>query len=136
MNLIEYDVLNRRYSLSLSRNRSLAENFRHVNNATAKSSVILFDMLLSANDEISISTDLERLIHSYFLIVRKNIQDTVPKAVMHFLVNFVKDELQSELVSLLYKTSTHQHDELLSESVHIAQRRKDAGEMLEVNRFV
>ncbi len=75
---------------------------------------------------------LERLIHSYFLIVRKNIQDTVPKAVMHFLVNFVKDQLQSELVALLYKTSDNEHEELLNESSHIAQRRKDAQEMLEV----
>uniref|UniRef100_A0A8C2NFS0 Dynamin-1-like protein n=1 Tax=Capra hircus TaxID=9925 RepID=A0A8C2NFS0_CAPHI len=40
---------------------------------------------------------IERLIKSYFLIVRKNIQDSVPKAVMHFLVNHVKDTLQSEL---------------------------------------
>jgi len=66
------------------------------------------------------------------LIVRKNIQDSVPKAIMHFLVNFVKDQLQSELVASLYKTSTHEHDELLDESGQIAQRRKDAQEMLEV----
>uniref|UniRef100_A0A3Q3XAG8 Dynamin-1-like protein n=1 Tax=Mola mola TaxID=94237 RepID=A0A3Q3XAG8_MOLML len=39
---------------------------------------------------------IERLIKSYFLIVRKNIQDSVPKAVMHFLVNHVKDCLQSD----------------------------------------
>lgn len=75
---------------------------------------------------------LERLIRSYFFIVRKNIQDSVPKAIMHFLVNFVKDQLQSELVALLYKTSTNEHDDLLNESSHIAQRRKDATEMLEV----
>jgi dynamin 1-like protein len=75
---------------------------------------------------------LEKLIRSYFLIVRKNIQDSVPKAIMHFLVNFVKDQLQSELVASLYKTSTHEHDELLDESGQIAQRRKDAQEMLEV----
>ena len=49
---------------------------------------------------------IERLIKSYFLIVRKNIQDTVPKAIMHFLVNFVQDNLQSELVSHLYKQVT------------------------------
>ncbi len=72
------------------------------------------------------------MIRSYFLIVRKNIQDTVPKAIMHFLVNYVKDQLQSELVALLYKTSTNEHDELLNESSQIAQRRKDAQEMLEV----
>ncbi|CAF4405019.1 unnamed protein product [Rotaria sp. Silwood2] len=75
---------------------------------------------------------IERLIRSYFLIVRKNIQDSVPKAIMHFLVNFVKDQLQSELVALLYKTSVNEHDELLNESSHIAQRRKDAQEMLDV----
>ncbi|CAF1347667.1 unnamed protein product [Rotaria magnacalcarata] len=74
---------------------------------------------------------IERLIRSYFLIVRKNIQDSVPKAVMHFLVNFVKDQLQSELVALLYKATANEHDELLNESSHIAQRRKDAQEMLE-----
>uniref|UniRef100_A0A915K0R1 GED domain-containing protein n=1 Tax=Romanomermis culicivorax TaxID=13658 RepID=A0A915K0R1_ROMCU len=33
---------------------------------------------------------LERLIRNYFLIVRKAIQDAVPKSIMHFLVNFVK----------------------------------------------
>ncbi|CAF3854730.1 unnamed protein product [Rotaria sp. Silwood2] len=75
---------------------------------------------------------IEKLIRSYFLIVRKNIQDSVPKAIMHFLVNYVQDQLQSELVASLYKTSTHEHDELLDESGHIAQRRKDAQEMLEV----
>lgn len=36
----------------------------------------------------------ERLIKSYFMIVRKNIQDSTPKAIMHFLVNHVKDHLQ------------------------------------------
>lgn len=51
---------------------------------------------------------------------------------MHFLVNFIKDQLQSELVASLYKTSTHEHEELLDESGQIAQRRKDAQEMLEV----
>lgn len=41
---------------------------------------------------------IERLIKSYFAIIRKSIQDSVPKAVMHFLVNYVQDNLQSELV--------------------------------------
>jgi dynamin 1-like protein len=84
----------------------------------------------TSNDFVSFG--LERLIRSYFVIVRKNIQDSVPKAVMHFLVNNVKDELQSELVSSLYKASANEHEELLSESAQIAQRRKDATEMLEV----
>ncbi|CAH1784568.1 unnamed protein product [Owenia fusiformis] len=71
---------------------------------------------------------IERLIKSYFLITRKNIQDTVPKAIMCFLVNFIKDNLQSELVSALYKKE--EIAKLLDESEHIATRRKEAQEML------
>uniref|UniRef100_A0A3Q0R2F6 Dynamin-1-like protein n=1 Tax=Amphilophus citrinellus TaxID=61819 RepID=A0A3Q0R2F6_AMPCI len=71
---------------------------------------------------------IERLIKSYFLIVRKNIQDSVPKAVMHFLVNHVKDCLQSELVGQLYKTTLL--NDLLTESEDMAQRRNEAADML------
>ncbi|XP_047451430.1 dynamin-1-like protein isoform X2 [Mugil cephalus] len=71
---------------------------------------------------------IERLIKSYFLIVRKNIQDSVPKAVMHFLVNHVKDSLQSELVGQLYKTALL--NDLLTESEDMAQRRNEAADML------
>ena len=49
---------------------------------------------------------------------------------MFFLVNYVKDNLQSELVKHLYKTD--EIDEILSESPEIAQRRKEAAEMLKV----
>ncbi|CAH1989808.1 unnamed protein product [Acanthoscelides obtectus] len=82
---------------------------------------------LSENEEHDCEI-IERLIKSYFYIVRKSIQDTVPKAVMHFLVNYVKDNLQSELVTHLYKSDNA--DQLLSESEHISLRRKEAGDML------
>ncbi|XP_060646518.1 dynamin-1-like protein [Drosophila sulfurigaster albostrigata] len=71
---------------------------------------------------------IERLIKSYFYIVRKSIQDSVPKAIMHFLVNYVKDNLQSELVTHLYKSE--KAETLLNESDHIAVRRKEAADML------
>ncbi|KAM3865246.1 dynamin-1-like protein isoform 2-T2 [Diretmus argenteus] len=71
---------------------------------------------------------IERLIKSYFLIVRKNIQDSVPKAVMHFLVNHVKDCLQSELVGQLYKAGLL--NDLLTESEDMAQRRTESADML------
>ncbi|VEN52540.1 unnamed protein product [Callosobruchus maculatus] len=82
---------------------------------------------LSENEEQDCEI-IERLIKSYFYIVRKSIQDTVPKAVMHFLVNYVKDNLQSELVTHLYKADNA--DQLLSESEHIALRRREAADML------
>lgn len=63
--------------------------------------------------------------------MRKSIQDSVPKAIMHFLVNFVKNNLQSELVTHLYKSESV--EELLNESEHISNRRKDAVDMLKVS---
>lgn len=75
----------------------------------------------------------ERLIKSYFYIVRKSIQDSVPKAIMHFLVNYVKDNLQSELVTHLYKSENA--DAFLNESDHIAVRRKEAADMLKVSFY-
>lgn len=49
---------------------------------------------------------------------------------MHFLVNYVKDNLQSELVTHLYKSENA--EDFLNESEHIAVRRKEAGDMLKV----
>ncbi|KAK1787062.1 hypothetical protein P4O66_017434, partial [Electrophorus voltai] len=72
---------------------------------------------------------IQRLIKCYFLIVRKSIQDSVPKTVMHFLVNHVKERLQSELVGQLYKQPLLQ--ELLIESQETAQQRTELAHMLE-----
>lgn len=52
---------------------------------------------------------------------------------MHFLVNYVKDNLQSELVTHLYKSD--KAETLLNESDHIAVRRKEAADMLKVRRY-
>lgn len=49
---------------------------------------------------------------------------------MHFLVNHVKDCLQSELVGQLYKTALL--NDLLTESEDMAQRRNEAADMLKV----
>ena len=71
---------------------------------------------------------IEKLITSYFLIVRKSIQDSVPKAVMHCLVNCVRDSIQSELVRELYKPDIV--DELMEESPETMARRKEIVEMV------
>ncbi|VDK53803.1 unnamed protein product [Anisakis simplex] len=72
---------------------------------------------------------IERLIRCYYLIVRKNVQDAVPKAIMCFLVNYVRDNLQSELVRQLYQSDMIH--ELLAENPTMAQRRKETAEMLD-----
>ncbi|KAM8964921.1 dynamin-1-like protein isoform 2-T3 [Sarcophilus harrisii] len=71
---------------------------------------------------------IRRLLQSYFLIVRKNLQDSVPKTVMHFLVNYVKEHLESELVGQLYKAQLLEG--LLTESENMAQQRNEAASML------
>ncbi|XP_068715163.1 dynamin-1-like protein [Montipora capricornis] len=71
---------------------------------------------------------IRKLIKSYFVIVRKSIQDSVPKAIMCFLVNFVKERIQSELVEKLYKSEIF--DRLLEEAEQMHIKRKEATEML------
>lgn len=82
-------------------------------------------------DREKIEADIIRaLLTQYFEIVRKNICDSVPKAIMHFLVDKTKSNLQSELVASLYKDELFQ--ELLKESDEVATKRKAAQEMLKV----
>ncbi|ODQ66063.1 hypothetical protein NADFUDRAFT_46605 [Nadsonia fulvescens var. elongata DSM 6958] len=75
---------------------------------------------------------IRRLITSYFDIVREIIQDQVPKAVMHLLVNFSKESVQNRLVSELYKESLF--DELLMEDEGLAQERSKCEKMLKTYR--
>jgi len=82
---------------------------------------------LNAKEKLDCAV-IERLIRSYFNIVRKTVQDLVPKSIMNFLVNNVRDNLQSELVRELYNAPDL--DELLSESDQMTSRRKETAEML------
>ncbi|KAK2467354.1 hypothetical protein APHAL10511_000589 [Amanita phalloides] len=58
--------------------------------------------LLAEREEVE-TTLIRSLIASYFGIVRQTIQDLVPKAIMHFLVNYTSQQVQNRLVSSLYK---------------------------------
>lgn len=66
---------------------------------------------------------MRMLIESYFDIVRKNLQDAIPKAVVTFLVNKTKESLQTTLVTKLYKPENVAT--LMKEGSASAQRRKD-----------
>lgn len=74
---------------------------------------------------------LERLVSKYYDIIRKSIQDSVPKAVVFYLVNSTRDQVSHELLKHLYKSSSA--EEVLSESDHISKGRKHCKEMLDVN---
>lgn len=70
---------------------------------------------------------IKSLIESYFTIVRKNFIDFVPKTIMYFLVNHVRDAMQNELVSELYRDA--EIGTLMEEAEDIAQRRQTCLEM-------
>ncbi|KAL3515468.1 hypothetical protein ACH5RR_022370 [Cinchona calisaya] len=70
------------------------------------------------------------LLRSYYDIVRKNIEDSVPKVIMHFLVNHAKRELHNVCIKKLYRDNLF--EEMLQEPDEIALKRKHARETLRV----
>eukprot|EP01065_Artemidia_motanka_P052375 TRINITY_DN9448_c0_g1_i1.p1 TRINITY_DN9448_c0_g1~~TRINITY_DN9448_c0_g1_i1.p1 ORF type:complete len:698 (+),score=261.76 TRINITY_DN9448_c0_g1_i1:69-2096(+) len=70
---------------------------------------------------------IRHLVGAYYAIVRKNVQDHVPKAVMCFMVNKLRAELRNELVQEFYKP--HLVQDLLHESVDNVRKRKAAESM-------
>lgn len=63
------------------------------------------------------------LLRSYFSIVRASLMDTVPKAVMHFLVNAAVSSLQQHLIRSLYKDDLF--GDLLREQPELAHTRAE-----------
>ncbi|XP_072981531.1 dynamin-related protein 3B-like [Typha angustifolia] len=70
------------------------------------------------------------LLKSYYDIVRKNIEDAVPKAIMHFLVNHTKRELHNVLIRKLYRENLL--EEMLREPDDVMVKRKRIQEILRV----
>lgn len=60
----------------------------------------------------------------------KNIEDSVPKAIMHFLVNHTKRELHNVFIKKLYRDNLL--EEMLQEPDEVALKRKRTRETLRV----
>merc|ERR1712048_935230 len=88
---------------------------------------------LTQRDRVEVSI-IKTLLESYLSIVKKNIADSVPKAVMHFMVNTLKDVIQSECVARLYKEDRFQ--DLLAEANDVQARRVRCRQHLEALRKV
>ncbi|KAF9438331.1 Dynamin- GTPase protein [Entomortierella beljakovae] len=73
---------------------------------------------------------IRTLIVSYFTITRKSIQDLVPKAIMHLLVNFSRESVQNRLVAALYKEDLF--NDLLQEDDNLCAERTKCKAMLDV----
>lgn len=93
-------------------------------------------------------TIIKNLMENYLTLVKKNVADSVPKAIMLFLVggagvagsdpsgevSSLKDAIQSECVTRLYKEDIF--DQLLSEGADVQGRRVACRERLEAMRKV
>ena len=72
---------------------------------------------------------IRNLIVSYFNVVKKNICDLVPKAIICFLVNKSKDISEQKMIEILYKSKVDIKN-LLKEDPIITEKRKEIKEQL------
>jgi replication fork clamp-binding protein CrfC len=70
----------------------------------------------------------EKIVISYFNIIKMNVGDYVVKAIMTFLVGKSMEKLQNELLAQIY--CKEKFDEILYESPEMPQRRKAVSEFL------
>jgi dynamin 1-like protein len=91
--------------------------------ATLKASATLSD---KETQEVEV---IKLLIVSYFNIVRRTMIDMVPKAIMFNLVGHTKEEMQRELLEVMYRQD--ELDDLLKESDYTIRRRKECLQMVE-----
>nr|XP_043623837.1 dynamin-related protein 3A-like isoform X2 [Erigeron canadensis] len=83
------------------------------------------------SDQESIEIHVTKLLlRSYYDIVRKNIEDSVPKAIMHFLVNHTKRELHNVFIKKLYRDDLF--EQMLQEPDEVATKRRRTRDMLRV----
>ncbi len=71
---------------------------------------------------------VQNLTNAYFHIIKKNLADGVPKAIMYFLVNRVKANVQKHLLQELY--SEYTFTRLLGESEEMQEVRRRAVESM------
>ncbi|KAG6816531.1 hypothetical protein H0H87_005393 [Tephrocybe sp. NHM501043] len=93
--------------------KSLGKHIEAVSDSQArflrgkKTNSFLLPQVSSEGPHLTVREEMETslirsLIASYFGIVRQSIQDLIPKAIMHLLVNHTSQHVQNRLVSALY----------------------------------
>ena len=87
---------------------------------------IIIDRSSSMNKKDRQTADMMRdLVTTYFEIVKKNVKDSVPKAIMLFLVNKTVDSISPVLINMVLKNS-ETIEELVTEDSGVVAQRKAA----------
>ncbi|MFS7954629.1 putative dynamin central domain, dynamin, GTPase region, GTPase effector domain, Dynamin superfamily [Helianthus anomalus] len=118
-------------SVNISRSNSDHATLNHKEHASSIIHLREPPLMLNSSDihsehEAMALAVTKLLLESYYTIVRKNIQDSVPKAIMHFMVNRTKRELRNVLIENLYREGLFQ--KLLQETEEVSMKRKHAEE--------
>ena len=66
---------------------------------------------------------MKELVTTYFNVIKKNVKDSVPKAIMLFLVNRTVDSVNATLVSKIFKDVSNLEDLIAEDSALVAQRK-------------
>ncbi|XP_055351896.1 dynamin-1-like protein [Paramacrobiotus metropolitanus] len=74
-----------------------------------------------------------QLVREYFEVIRRIVRDSVPKVIVRFLVNAVRDEVLKELMTRI-ASSPQVYAPLLAESEVMATKRKNYSQRLDVFR--
>lgn len=69
------------------------------------------------------------MLNSYFDIVKRTVTDLVPKAITYSLILYSKEEIQKELLAVLYKSDSM--DELVQENYDTKKRRDYCNRMVQ-----
>lgn len=75
---------------------------------------------MSTSEKVDVAV-LKQLIDSYYAIVKRTVTDLVPKSIMYSLIIASKDDIQTELLEVLYRSE--QIDSLVRENDFTRQRR-------------
>ena len=73
---------------------------------------------------------IKNLITSYFNVVRKNLNDIVPKTIIAMLVNKTKNQAQRELVAQIYTGDSGEFKNLLIEDDNTKRKREVCEEVV------
>ncbi|CDW73557.1 dynamin-1-like protein [Stylonychia lemnae] len=130
-NLKELEYAKYRNDQDFEINKYMQKNIKPVHLPNMPSSIRATKEEMSQNSprsqmEIHI---IKNLITSYFNIVRKNLNDLVPKTVIAMLVNKTKNQTQRELVQQIYNGQVDLK-ELLVEDLGTVKKREACAEMV------
>eukprot|EP00658_Telonema_sp_P-2_P035300 TRINITY_DN2569_c0_g1_i15.p1 TRINITY_DN2569_c0_g1~~TRINITY_DN2569_c0_g1_i15.p1 ORF type:complete len:722 (+),score=216.66 TRINITY_DN2569_c0_g1_i15:286-2451(+) len=99
---------------------------------TTRLPAVLKHEAIRSQDDVKKMILMKRMVVDYISIVTKTVQDSVPKCIMHLMVNDVANNVQDELLKRLYNDSLL--ETLLEEDPEIDAQRRRCKQMVVVLR--